>query len=128
MKNLIQIRNLLIGSTLALTLAGLAWLPTAGFAQEKGATQLMQHKTAAAVETASPAVMSCPKCKDALVTVTEKTAKTVMPEIKRQVLSHQCPGCANKEMTEGHGKAKTTKTIHTCAESANNTASCCAKK
>lgn len=131
MKNLIQIRNLLMGSTIVLTAVGLAWLPTAGLAQEKGATLLMQHKHAAdikTVETTSPAVMSCPKCKDAWVTVTEKTGKTAMPEVQRQVLRHECPGCSTKFVVEGYGKAKTSKAIHTCTETASKAASCCAMK
>lgn len=131
MKYMIQIRNALIGSTLVLTLAGLAWLPSAGFAQLKGATQLMEHKPAADVKPVEPAItahMSCPKCKDALVTVTEKTGKTAKPEVQRQVLRHECPGCSTKFVVEGHGKAKTSKANHTCTESASKTASCCAMK
>jgi predicted RNA-binding Zn-ribbon protein involved in translation (DUF1610 family) len=134
MKSIIQIRNLLTRSTLLLALAGLAWLPAAGFAQEKGATKLMQLKpiqTTAdlkAVEPDDTVVMSCPKCKDSWATVVEKTGKAVQPEIKHQVLRHECPGCANTIVTEGHGKAKTDKVVHVCKQCGSKDAFCCVMK
>ena len=132
MKNMIQ--NLLIRSTFALTLAGLAWLPTAGFAQEKGATQLMQLKASQTVADLKPVdssgsvAMSCPKCKDSWVTVVEKTGKAVQPEIKHQVPKHECPGCATTIVTEGHGKAKTNKAVHVCTENGSKDTVCCVMK
>jgi hypothetical protein len=130
MKNMIQIRNVLIRSTLVLALAGLAW-PTAGFAQEKGATRLMQLKPAPdlkPVQPAGTAVMSCPKCKDAWVTVVERTGKAVQPEIQHQVLRHECPGCGDTTVTQGHGKAQTSKAVHVCTENGSKAATCCAMK
>jgi transposase-like protein len=134
MKNMIQIRRLLIRSTFTLALAGLPWLPTAGSAQEKGATQLMQfnaNKSATALTSATPVgsgAMSCPKCKDTLTTVVEKTGKAVQPQIQSQVQKHACPGCGTTIVTEGHGKAATSKAVHACKESGNTVASCCAMK
>ena len=131
MKNIIKIRNVLIRSTLVLALAGLASLSTAGFAQVKGATQLMQSKSRTApevkaVEARQSVAMSCPKCMDSLVTVAEKTGKAVQPEIQYQVLSHKCPGCANTTAIAGHGKAKTATLAHVCKEGGGKAASCCA--
>jgi len=131
---MIQIRNLLIRSTFTFALAGLAWLPATGFAQEKGATKLMQLKpiqTPAdlkAVEPGDTVVMSCPKCKDSWVTVLEKTGKAVQPEIQHQVLRHECPGCSNTIVTEGHGRAKTDKVVHVCKQCGSKDAFCCVMK
>lgn len=134
MKNMIQIRSLLIRSTFTLALAGLAWLPAAGFAQEKGAAQLMQlnaAKSAADLTSVTPGgsgVMACPKCKDSLTTVVEKTGKAAQPKIQSQVSKHACPGCATTIVTEGHGKAATSNAVHACKEGGNIVASCCAKQ
>ena len=131
---MIQIRSLLIRSTFALAVAGLAWLPAAGFAQEKGATQLMQSKPSRTAADLTPAhssgfmAMSCPKCKDSSVTVVEKTGKAVQPEIKHQMQRHECPGCATTIVPEGHGKAKTSKAVHVCTENGSKDAACCAMK
>ena len=134
MKNMTQVRSLLIRSTFALAVVGLAWLPTAGLAQEKGATQLMQSKPSQTGSDLTPAhssgsvAMSCPKCKDSSVTVVEKTGKAVQPEIKHHTLKHECPGCATTIVTEGHGKAKTSKAVHVCTENGSKDAACCAMK
>jgi hypothetical protein len=112
----------------------LVWLPVTGFAQEKGATKLMQLKpiqTPAdlkAVEPGDTVVMSCPKCKDSWATVVEKTGKAVQPEIQHQVLRHECPGCSNTIVTEGHGKAKTDKVVHVCKQCGSKDAFCCVMK
>jgi hypothetical protein len=58
----------------------------------------------------------------------EKNGKAVQPEIKHQVLRHECPGCATTFVTQGHGKAKTTKPVHVCTENSSKDADCCAMK
>ena len=94
MKAKFQFRNLLTRSALVLAVAGLAWLPAIGSAQEKGATQLMfkNNVSTTAVTTSQHKNMSCPMCKDSKSTVIEKTGKAVQPEIQHQVTRHECPG------------------------------------
>ena len=125
------IGNHLTRATLLVAVASLALLTNPVAAQEKGATKLMQLKL---VQSTTPrkaddtVAMSCPKCKDSWVTVVEKTFKAVQPEIKHRVLRHECPGCATSLVTEGHGKAKTTRAVHVCKECGSKDAFCCATK
>ncbi len=134
MKNKSQLCRCLTGFGMAVAVAGLAWLPSSARAQEKGATQLMQLKPiqtvedAKAVQPGDMVVMSCPKCKDSWVTIVEKSAKTGAKADSTTVKRHECPGCEHKYVTEGHGKAKTDKLVHTCKKCGSEDAFCCSMK
>ena len=111
-------------------------LPTLVSAQEqvKGAQKLMQLNAiktpanAEAVQADDMVAMSCPKCKDRLVTIVEPAAKTGAKPESRVVARHECPGCQRKIVTEGHGKAKTDKVVHTCKNCGSDDAFCCVAK
>lgn len=134
MKSKSQKCKCLAGLVTALAIAGLAWLPGFVLAQEKGATKLMQLKPiktvadAQAVEDGDTMVMSCPKCKNSWVTVVEAPTKTGAKPDSRVVERHDCPGCEHKNVTVGHGKAKTDKVIHTCKMCGSEDAFCCVMK
>lgn len=134
MKSKSQKCKFLAGLVTALAIAGLAWLPGDLLAQEKGATKLMQLKPiktvadAKAVEDGDTMVMSCPKCKNSWVTVVEAPTKTGAKPDSRVEERHDCPGCEHKNVTVGHGKAKTDKVIHTCKMCGSEDAFCCVMK
>lgn len=118
--------------------AGLLWLPASGLAQtgtaKGGAAQLIQLKPiksvedARSVEPGDTVVMSCPKCKNSWATIAPPPGKTgAVPEVKK-VLRHECPGCEQKFVTEGHGKAKTDKLVHVCKNCGSEDAFCCVMK
>ena len=117
-----------------LAIAGLLFTPGLGSAQEKGATKLLKLnaiKTVADAEAVQPGdtvVMSCPKCKDSWVTIVTPATKTGAKPETTKVARHECPGCEHKYVTEGHGKAKTDKLVHTCKNCGSEDAFCCVMK
>lgn len=123
-----------LNTTLILSLAGFAWLPVSSFAQEKGATKLIQLKPiqtvadAQAVAPGDTVVMSCPKCKDSWLTIVERPTKQGAKPETTTVMRHDCPGCEHKIVTEGHGKQATSKIIHTCKNCGSEDAFCCVMK
>lgn len=140
MKRMIQIPRLcrcLVGLAMAAGFTAMVWQPVQSYAAEGtakgGATKLIQLKPiktaedAQAVEAGDTMVMSCPKCKDSWITVVGVPAKGSVIETK-QVLRHECPGCSARIVTEGHGKAKTTKVIHVCKNCGSEDAFCCVMK
>ena len=118
------------------TIASLLSLPGFALAQEqvKGAQKLLQLnaiKTVAdaeAVQAGDTIVMSCPKCKTSWVTIVEPPAKTGAKPETKVIARHECPGCQHKIVTEGHGKAKTDKIVHTCKQCGSEDAFCCVMK
>ena len=118
----------------ALAIASLISLPTFAFAQEKGATKLIQLKPietvadAEAVQPGDMVVMSCPKCKDSWVTIVERPARTGANPDTKVVARHACPGCEHKYVIEGHGKARTDKLVHVCKKCGSEDAFCCVMK
>ena len=134
MKTINQTPGNLTRYVAALAIAGLMSLPTFTFAQEKGATKLVQLKSiqtiadADAIQPGDMVVMSCPKCKDSWVTIVEKPTKTGATPETKSVLRHECPGCEHKFVTEGHGKAKTDKLVHICKKCGSEDAFCCVMK
>ena len=127
MKSMIQIsRNL----SLALVIAGLL-ATSAAFAQQKGAEKQIQLKPAAAAGPADvsiPATMNCPKCKDATAAVAELTFKGATHGQLKTVAVHQCPACADKIATQGHGKDAKDVVAHTCSMNGSQASGCCATK
>jgi hypothetical protein len=79
------------------------------------------------VEVGDTVVMSCPKCKNSWVTVAVAPGKGSTVETRR-VLWHECPGYSAKIVTDGHGKAKTTKLVQACRNCGSQDAYCCAVK
>ncbi|MBI5388038.1 MAG: hypothetical protein HZA90_25520 [Verrucomicrobia bacterium] len=134
MKNPRSLPNLLVRSTLALAVAGLAWLPVHASAQQKGAEKLAQLKPASTVLAAGLVGLDhctaapCPKCKTSTVTVVERTTKATQPQIATQVQRHECGDCRTSVIPEGHGKMKTDKVVHVCRASGGANSSCCATK
>ncbi len=117
-----------------LALAGMLILPTSSPAQDKGATKLLKLnviKTVAdaeAVKAGDTVVMSCPKCKDSWVTIVTPATKTGAKPETTTVSRHECPGCEHKIVSEGHGKMKTDKIVHTCKQCGSEDAFCCVMK
>ena len=134
MKTINQTKGNLTRYIAALAIAGLMSLPTFAFAQEKGATKLMQLKPiqtvadADAIQPGDMVVMSCPKCKDSWVTIVQAPAKQGATAETKVVARHECPGCEHKFVTEGHGKAKTDKIVHVCKKCGSEDAFCCVMK
>ena len=134
MKTIQQTSTKLTCCIAALAIAGLMSLPTFTFAEEKGATKLVQLKPietvadADAVKPGDMVVMSCPKCKDSWATIVEKPTKTGASASSAVVARHDCPGCEHKFVSEGHGKAKTDKLVHVCKKCGSEDAFCCVMK
>ena len=136
MKRTIQITAQFTRVLLIAAVAGLVWLPAPSFAQTKGegAAKLIQLKPiksladAQAVTPGDTVVMSCPKCRDSWMTIVPMPAKTGAVPDKKTVQRHECPGCENKYVTEGHGKAKTDKLVHVCKKCGSEDAFCCVMK
>jgi hypothetical protein len=120
----------------ALAIVSLMLLPTLALAQEqvKGAqklTQLNAIKTVAdaeAVQAGDMVVMSCPKCKDSWVTIVAAPTKTGAKPETTVMARHACPGCEHKFVTEGQGKAQTSKLVHVCKQCGSEDAFCCVMK
>jgi hypothetical protein len=94
-----------------------------------GATKLMELKTVGDIEalkTGDVVVMACPKCKTVTETRVERPPKG--PATEAKVAVHECPGCAVKWETTGHGKAKTEKVTHVCSHCGSKNAFCTVKK
>ena len=133
MKSTKNFRSTLIHSTLALAVAGLAWLPGRAMAQEKGGERLMQlsaRKSVAvstSVEPDATVAMSCPKCKDKWVTVMQPLGKGSQREVNI-VPQHQCPTCQTKIVIDGVGKQAKQKVTHLCKNCGSQDLSCCATK
>lgn len=142
MKRITQIPTTLVRCCALVAMTGLVWLPLQAPAEDGAGTakggasklmqvQLKQIKTVAdaqAVDPGDTVVMSCPKCKDSWMTIIPTPAKTGAVPDKKTVMRHECPGCENKYVTEGHGKAKTEKLVHTCKKCGSEDAFCCVMK
>ena len=118
--------NVSIGSV-ALAVALVACFTFTAVAQEKGATKLLPSKPGQSVSCEMPA-MSCPKCKDSLVTIVERPTKTGAKAETRTEPRHECPGCHSTVTTSGNGKARAGTVKHTCTLNGSESASCCAMK
>ena len=123
-------------TTLALVLlaAALVSAPTAALAQEKGAEKLIKLKPIKTVEdlqkveSGDTIVMSCPKCKDTYVTVSEQSFKAVTGEQKKTVKIHLCSACETRIVTKGHGREAKDVVEHTCKACGSKDVSCCVMK
>lgn len=112
---------------LTITLALLAGMSGMANAQEKGATKLLRLG-GTLIEPRSSASdskpMSCLKCKDEYVSRVDWSARGASkPTVL--VAKHLCEGCANTLAVSGHGKAKTTTTLHSCSSCGAESLACC---
>jgi len=135
MKNMNSICKSLARFTLALAIAGLAWVPGQALAQaqagEKGATKLMKIQTVdnlQSIEAGDTIVMSCPKCKETYSQVVEKTFKAVKPEEVKTVSVHLCSSCETKIVTKGVGKQAKDTLVHKCTTCGSEDVTCCVLK
>ncbi len=113
------------------TVATLALLPSLTLAQEKGATKLMQLRTAEdlqQVEAGDTILMTCPKCKDTYATVATKSLKGMQVEEMKTVVKHLCPNCSTTIKTEGTGKNAKNILVHTCNSCGSTDVTCCLMK
>ena len=108
---------------------GLLFTPTA-LAQGKGASKLMKPITSyndvTSLKDGDMVAMACPKCKTISITyiTTEKGhIKTGTPGEE-----HLCPGCEQKFVTIGQGKAKHDTITHVCKKCGSKDAFCCVLK
>jgi len=120
-------------------LALIAAAPVKSFAQDKGATKQLELSNTAiskfintstdleGLDTGDQMVMSCPKCKDVMVTTVSKPQKGAYKETKT-FTQHLCPGCKTTIEFVGHGKNKTRKVTHTCSMCGSTDAFCCVVK
>lgn len=125
--------KILTRSVAGLAVIALLVLPAVGFAQGRGATQLMKPNVpkAVAAEKATPAneaaALKCPTCTDRVITVVQTPVRGVGVQTK-QIAQHQCADCTQKSITTGHGKARVTKTTHLCQNMDVQPSICCAKQ
>jgi predicted RNA-binding Zn-ribbon protein involved in translation (DUF1610 family) len=116
--------------TIAIALfAGAAAVLNAGEIQtgKGGATRLLElsgRLVTPRVESVARNPMSCAMCKDEYVTRTDSTARGAnKPAIT--VASHLCGGCGNEWVVSGHGKAKTSTSVHKCTSCGAESMACC---
>lgn len=126
MKNMGSFVKFITTASVAVAITLLAGYTFTTSAQEKGATKLMQSPSAPAVSGATGLdKMACSRCKVSQATVTEKSGKTGATAYAQVVSSHKCPGCGEKIVTTGHGKAKSDSITHVCTVSGSAGADCC---
>lgn len=114
-------------TVLALSLAAVITMPLRSTAADnvKGGQRLLELTQPAVTATApatAPVAMSCPQCKDKIVTY-DASSKASVKDLRTAVI-HSCPNCSSVIKTVGFGKAKTDKVVHTCSLG-DKVASCC---
>jgi hypothetical protein len=124
MKNSSSFVGKLAAGGLALVLGLVAGFTPSGLAQDKGATKLLQTKSARTTATAAP--RACAQCKDTIVTITERSVKTGAKPDSYTTVRHECPGCKTTQVSTGHGRAKATTPQHACQFSGGRSGACCA--
>ena len=130
-----------IGRTIALALiAGVAIGVKAGEIPtgKGGATKLLQLSGSSVTPKSEPSdyqAMSCAKCKDSTVAVTDTDSKGAGARTLVQggaptklVTRHLCEGCANEWVVKGHGKAKQAIASHKCTSCGEASLACCNTK
>ena len=68
--------------------------------------------------------MSCAMCKDEYVTRIDRTARGASKPTLL-VANHLCGGCGNEWVESGHGKAKTSTSVHKCTSCGAESMACC---
>jgi hypothetical protein len=117
----------------------LAAAPIKSFAQEKGGMTMIKNSSSSSgkrIETPADLeslkkgdmiVMSCPKCKDVMVTTVTGVQKGSHEDIQT-AMQHLCPGCTTTSERVGSGKNATWKVTHTCKKCGSTDAFCCVVK
>jgi hypothetical protein len=112
---------------LTIALASFAGISGIANAQEKGATKLLLLSgrwVTPKVELSDYKPMSCAKCKDESVRRVDWNARGANKPVIT-VGRHLCEGCGNKWAVSGHGKAATSRALHTCTSCGTETLACC---
>jgi hypothetical protein len=133
MKKIVKISTV---ASIAIALAvgtGIGFAADAKGSAKGGASELMQLKPIKTVEniTALKAgdqvVMACPKCKSMYVT---RVVRENKPGKSYEIgaTEHLCPGCDNKIVLKGHGKAAKPEITHLCKQCDSKDAFCCVLK
>ncbi len=122
-----NIRLVSVASATALAAAITTLLTTTLAAQEKSASRLMKPITTSAdvagLKEGDMVAMACSKCK----TITVTYIKTERGHIKTTTTGeeHLCPGCEQKFVVVGEGKAKHDVVTHVCKKCGSTDAFCC---
>ena len=127
------LRNIIIGSSLAVALALITSVQAADVTAKGGASGLMELKPIktsediAALKAGDQVVMACPKCKSMYVT---RVIKENKPGKSYEVAAteHLCPGCGNQIVLTGHGKTAKEQITHVCKQCGSRDAFCCVMK
>jgi len=127
------LRNIIIGSSLAVTLALITSVQAADVTAKGGASGLMELKPiktsedVTALKAGDQVIMACPKCKSMYVT---RIIKENKPGKTSEVATteHLCPGCGNQIALKGHGKAAKEQITHVCKQCGSKDAFCCVLK
>ena len=127
------LRNIIIGSSLAIALALITSAQAADVTGKGGASGLMELKPikttedVTALKAGDQVVMACPKCKSMYVT---RVVKENKPGKSSEVATteHLCPGCGNRIALKGHGKAAKEQITHVCKQCGSEDAFCCVLK
>ena len=95
--------------------------------------QLNDRSARSAPVIAAMPSMSCPKCKDAWVTLTDTTSKgagarAIVGQATTRVARHLCDGCATDWTVLGTGKGTRTVAAHKCTGCGAENLACCAPK
>ena len=108
----------MLAVTLITTVVAVTAMPIRAAASEttKGATrqvQLSHPDLANRAVTADESVMTCPNCRDEIVTSSTWAGKGAFKKttITKQ---HMCPSCKNVITYVGHGKDRTAQVKHVC--------------
>ena len=127
------------GLCACLVLALVAAAPIKSFAQEKGGQIMVKNSSPSVGQPIqSPAdleglkkgdmiVMSCPKCKDVMVTTVAGVPKGYHQDLQT-AMQHLCPGCTTTSERVGTGKNATWKVTHTCKKCGSTDVYCCVVK
>lgn len=130
-----ELNKLLVGSSLALTLAAAVWLPveTQAADQIKGGQKLNElnqintKEEAEALKPGDAIAMVCAKCKSVAITYVVKENKghvtRMLPGEK-----HLCMGCKSTIEVVGVQKGAHTEIKHICKACGDDSAFCCATK
>jgi hypothetical protein len=89
----------------------------------------LQEKAVTSANAPTP-IMACSKCKDALVSVTDKNtkgvgARTLVGKNTKVIAKHLCATCATAWSLAGTGKAKQLTASHSCGGCGADQLACC---
>jgi hypothetical protein len=127
---------ILIATVAAAASANAQYKPTGDdgiTASPKLRQQLTERSSMPAPAVAAMPSMSCSKCRDAWVTLTDTTSKgagarALVGQATTRVAKHLCDGCATDWSQAGSGKGTHTVAAHKCTGCGAENLACCAPK